>query len=120
MQLTPRPQRERKRKERYGENGENDGAASSFRSAPPARKASISLADENGVPGWAFPPLKVWAKGWHAGKHAWFKARVVKLRTQFPRIHVAFEEDEHGNTNTLALPELDAYLHAADVRARDW
>ena len=67
MQLTPRPQRERKRKERYGDNGENDGAASSFRSAPPARKASISLADENGVPGWAFPPLKVWAKGWQPG-----------------------------------------------------
>ena len=116
----PPPRRERKRKERFGDNGELDGAASSFRSNPVARKASISLADETGVPEFAFPSNQVWAKGWHAGKHAWFKARVVKLRVKFPRIHVKFLEDEHRNTHPLALPELDAYLHAADVRERDW
>ena len=116
----PPPRRERKRKERFGDNGELDGAASSFRSSPVARKASISLADETGVPEFAFPSNQVWAKGWHAGKHAWFKARVVKLRVKFPRIHVKFLEDEHRNTHPLALPELDAYLHAADVRERDW
>ena len=116
----PLPRRERKRKERFGDNGEFDGAASSFRSAPVARKASISLADETGIPGYALPPNLLWAKGWHAGEHAWFKARVVKLRVKFPRIHVKFLEDEHGSTHPLALPELDAYLHAADVRERDW
>ena len=62
------------------------------------------------------PPNIVWARGWHAGAHKWFRARVVQLRRAFPRIHVAFEEDEHGNSHKHALPELDAYLHAADVR----
>ena len=46
-----------------------------------------------------------------------FSLRVAKLRTTFPRIHVAFEEDAQGRTHKHALPELDAYLHAADVRA---
>jgi hypothetical protein len=111
--------RPRKRKERFGDNGEFDGAASSFRSAPPSRKKSVSLDDEVGVPAYAFPGGPLWAKGWHAGRHSWFKARVVKLRATFPRIHVEFEEDEHGNTNALALPELSAYVHAADVRPMD-
>lgn len=62
------------------------------------------------------PGSIVWAKGYHAGVHKWFKARVKKLRVQFPRIVVAYISDEAGNTNRLALPELDAYLHAADVR----
>ena len=112
--------RPRKRKERYGDNGELDGAARSFRSAAPARKKSVSLEDETGVPEFALPPNELWAKGWHAGRHSWFKAHVVKLRTKFPRIHVAFDEDEAGNTHALALPELSAYVHAADVQPRDW
>ena len=112
--------RERKRKQIYGANGELNYKASAFRSAPPLRKKSVSLDDETGVPNWAMPPNELWAKGFHAGKHAWFKAHVVKLRTQFPRIHVAFDSDEHGNTHALALPELSAYIHAADVRERDW
>jgi hypothetical protein len=112
--------RERKRKQRYGDAGELDGAASSFRSAPSARKKSVSFEDETSVPDFAFPPNELWAKGWHAGRHAWFRARVIKLRPKFPRIHVEFIADEGGNTNALALPELSAYVHAADVRPRDW
>ena len=46
--------------------------------------------------------------------------RVAKLRTAFPRIHVVYVADERGNANGLALPELSAYLCAADVRERDW
>jgi len=112
--------RERKRKQRYGDAGELDGAASSFRSAPSARKKSVSIEDETSVPDFAFPPNELWAKGWHAGRHAWFQARVIKLRPNFPRIHVEFTADEDGNTHALALPELSAYVHAADVRPRDW
>ena len=106
-----------KRKGHYGDAGEFDGAASSYRSAPIASKPAVSLADESGVPAFAMPPNRVWARGWHAGTHKWFKARVVKLRRAFPRIHVTFDADEQGNTHKHALPELDAYLHAADVRA---
>lgn len=112
--------RDRKRKQRFGDAGELDGAASSFRSAPSARKKSVSFEDETSVPDFAFPPNELWAKGWHAGRHAWFQARVIKLRPKFPRIHVEFAADEEGNTNALALPELSAYVHAADVRPRDW
>ena len=53
--------------------------------------------------------------GWHAGIKKWFTARVVKVRSAFPKIHVRFEADEAGNTHTLALPELDAYLHAGHI-----
>ena len=46
-----------------------------------------------------------------------FKASVVKLRGRFPPIHVAFLEDEGGNSNPLALTAVaSAYLTAADVR----
>ena len=106
-----------KRKAHYGDAGELDGSASSFRSAPVATtKPIVSLAEENGVPQFAMPGNRVWARGWHGGAHKWFKARVVALRVRFPRIHVAFEEDEHGSAHKLALPELDAYVCAADVR----
>ena len=72
------------------------------------------------MPDFAFPPNELWAKGWHAGRHAWFRARVIKLRSTFPRIHVEFTTDETGNSHALALPELSAYVHAADVRPCDW
>ena len=50
-----RPPRDRKRKERYGDNGEFDGAASSFRSAAVPRKPSIAPELEWGVPAFAMP-----------------------------------------------------------------
>ena len=43
------------------------------------------------------------------------KARVVKLRPRFPRIHVKYLADEHGATHALALPPVDAYLHAGQL-----
>ena len=58
---------------------------------------------------------RVQAMGWHAGTKKWFAARVVKIRKAFPKIHVRFVADEAGNTHALALPELDAYLHAGDI-----
>ena len=79
----------------------------------------MSLADESGIPAFALPPNRVWARGFYAGSHAWFKARVIKLRANFPRIHVQFEEDADGNKSKLALPELSAYLHAGEVAALD-
>ena len=41
--------------------------------------------------------------------------RDKEIRKAFPKIHVRFVADEAGNTHALALPELDAYLHAGDI-----
>ena len=121
LQPTPRQQRERKRKERYGDNGELEGPASSFRSAPAARKASIEASLEMGVPAFALPGEEVWAMGLHAGTRKRFKAEVIGLRKQFPRIIVKYTASEDGNTNAIALPEMPtAYLCAADVEPKDW
>ena len=118
---TPRAQRERKRKERFGDNGELDGAASSFRSAPAARKASVEASLEMGVPAYATTGEEVWAMGLHAGARKRFKAEVVGLRNQFPRIIVKYTAAEDGNTNAIALPEMNtAYLCAADIEPKDW
>ena len=117
----PRPQRERKRKAQYGDNGELDGAASSFRSAPAVRKASVDPSVEMGVPAYALPGEQVWAMGLHAGARKRFKAEVVKLRTQFPRIVVKYVAAEDDNTAAIALPEMrTAYLTMADVEPKDW
>ena len=85
-----------------------------------SHRATVSLAEETGVPAFATPGNELWAKGWHAGAHKWYKAQVVKLRVNFPRIVVKYLADDAGNSHRLALPELDAYLHAGDVRERDW
>ena len=53
--------RERKRKQRFGDNGELDGPASAFHSAQSARKASVDPAEEMGVPAYALPGETVWA-----------------------------------------------------------
>jgi len=117
----PRPQRERKRKTQYGDNGELDGAASSFRSVPAVRKASVDPSVEMGVPAYALPGEQVWAMGLHAGARKRFKAEVVKLRTQFPRIVVKYVAAEDDNTAAIALPEMrTAYLTMADVEPKDW
>ena len=118
---TPRPRRERKRKAQYGDNGELDGAASSFRSAPAARKASMDPSVEMGVPAYALPGEQIWAMGLHAGARKRFKAEVVKIRTQFPRIVVKYTATEDDNTAAIALPEMrTAYLTMADVEPKDW
>ena len=118
---TPRPQRERKRKAQYGDNGELEGAASSFRSAPARRKASVDSSVEMGIPAFAFPGEQVWAMGLHAGVRKRFKAMVVKLRPQFPRIVVKYTATEDDNTATITLPEMrTAYLTMADVEPKDW
>jgi integrase len=110
-----------KRKERFGDGGELDGPASHWRSAPTtSHRVTVSLTEEIGVPAFATPGNELWAKGWHAGAHKWYKAKVVKLRASFPRIVVKYLADDAGNSHRLALPELDAYLHAGDVRERDW
>ena len=54
-----RPQRERKRKAHYGDNGELDGT--NFRTIPAARKASVDPLVETGIPDYAAPGGEVWA-----------------------------------------------------------
>ena len=120
-QPTPRPQRQRKRKAQYGDNGELDGAASSFRSAPSKRKPSVDPSVEMGIPAFAIPGEQVWAMGLHAGSRRRFKAEVVGLRKQFPRIIVKYTATEDGNTAAIALPEMrTAYVTMADVEPKDW
>ena len=113
--------RQSKRKQRYGDGGELDGAASSFRSAPPSRKASIDPSVEMGVPSYALPGEQVWAMGLRAGVRMRFRAEVTKLRKQFPRIVVKYIATEEGQTSRHVLPDLiTAYLHMGDVEGRDW
>ena len=108
--------RQTKRKERYGDRGELDGAASSFRSAPPSRKASVDPRVEMGVPAYALPGEQVWAMGLRAGVRMRFKAEVVKLRSRFPRIHVKYVATEDGQTSAHVLPDmLTAFLHMGDI-----
>ena len=113
--------RQTKRKQRFGDNGELDGAASRFRSAPPSRKASVDPSVEMGVPAYSLPGEYVWAMGLRAGVRMRFKAEVIKLRKQFPRIVVKYTATEEDETNRHVLPDvLTAYLHMGDVEARDW
>ena len=59
--------------------------------------------------------------GLHAGTRKRFKAEVVSLRKQFPRIVVKYIADEDDNKAAIALPEMKtAYLMMADVEPKDW
>jgi hypothetical protein len=111
-----------KRKERFGDAGELDGAARAFRTAPLAPKSPVPLSHETSVPAFALPGNgQLWALGWHGGVRQWFKAEVVALRVRFPRVHVRFVEDAHGSTHKLALPTpVEAYVHAGMLLERDW
>jgi hypothetical protein len=101
---------------RFGESGELDGAASSFRSAPMARKVSVSPTAEIDVPAYVEPGETILAMGLHAGIRKRFKAVVIKIRKQFPRIVVKYVADEGGGTHPLQLPDpVTAYLTSSDV-----
>ena len=66
---------------------------------------------------------QVWAMGLHAGTRKRFKAEVVKLRPQFPRIVVKYTATEDDNTAAISitLPEIrTVYLTIADVELKDW
>ena len=74
-----------------------------------------------GVPAYALPGEEVWAMGLHASTRKRFKAEVLSLRTQFPRIVVKYIATEDGNTALIALPEMrTAYVTMADVEPKDW
>ena len=106
-----------KRANKFGDRGEFEGAASAFRSTPIPSKPMPPLAMEYSVPAYCLPGEgQIWAYGLHAGIRKRFKARVLKLRTAFPRIVVRYEEDEDGQSHSLALPEVKtAYLSADQV-----
>jgi hypothetical protein len=88
-----------------------------YRSKPPlpSRRSATSLEDESAVPGFVAPGARVWARGWFAGCGEWFVARVVKVRPNFPRVHVSYLLDSAGNGGALCLPPMDAYLCATDL-----
>ena len=95
--------------------------ASSFRSAPPSRKASVDPSHEMGVPAYALPGEQVVAMGLRGGVRLRFRAEVTALRKTFPRIVVKYVSTEEGETNPVALPEIrTAYLMMADVFPKDW
>ena len=101
----------------FGRQGELDGAGV-YRSKPPrpSSRSATSLEDETAVPDFVTPGAHVWARGWFAGCGEWFKARVVKVRPNFPRVHVCYLQDSAGNGGALCLPPMDAYLCATDLR----
>jgi hypothetical protein len=101
---------------RFGDAGEQDGAGRSFRSVPVASKPIMSLADESAVPAYAVVGAQVWAVGLHAGVRKRFRAEVIRLRKQFPRIVVKYVATEAGGTHKLELPDpITAYLTMTDL-----
>ena len=51
------------------------------------------------------------------GSRAWFRAKVVALRSRYPPIHIKFTATLEGVTHRLALPEpVTAYVNADGVR----
>ncbi len=77
-------QRSVRKRARYGDAGELDGAASSFRSEPPLRKPSIDPSYEMGVPEYVVPGSQVLAYGLHAGSRKRFRAQVSAVRKSDP------------------------------------
>jgi multidrug efflux pump subunit AcrA (membrane-fusion protein) len=83
-----------------------DEPASSYRSAPPSRKPSVDPSVDMGVPAFAMPGKEVRATGLFGGARMAFRARVVELRKQFPRIVVEYTATVDGVTARHALPEM--------------
>ena len=103
-------------KRRFGDGGELDGPARAFRSAPLARRASVSAADERAIPEWCAVGARVLAEGWHGGRRM-FRARVLGHRDRFPRVIVAYEANEAGATDPLSLPTPKwGYAHAGQLQ----
>ena len=75
---------------------------------------------------WGFPPSPSQASrsgrwGCTQALVVRFKAEVVGLRKQFPRIIVKYTATEDGNTAAIALPEMrTAYVTMVDVEPKDW
>ena len=95
-----------------------DGKASSFQTTPVPRRGQARLSIETSVPVWATPGADILAYGLHAGTRKLFRAQVVNVRAQFPRIVVKYISTLDGTgTHTLQLPELQtAYLTSADIQ----
>jgi len=87
QQQTSRFGRLVKSADKFGTRGEMDGAASSFMSTPVPRRAMPDVSVETSVPAWANPGSPIlFAWGLHAGTRKRFRAKVLKLRPQYPRI----------------------------------
>ena len=68
------------------------------------------------MPEWAQPGSQIYALGLHAGVRKQFKAKVLRLRPQFPRIVVQYTETMDGGTSAIELPEMKtAYLTSDDI-----
>ena len=103
---------------KFGDKGEMDGAASSFKSSPMPRREMPPVSVETSVPAWAMPGGgEIYAYGLHAGSRKLFRAKVLRLRTQYPRIVVEYLSTEDGSgTSALELPEMrTAYLTINDI-----
>ena len=118
QQLSSRSGRSVKPAQKFGSKGEFEGAASSFKSSPVPRRALPPVSVETSVPAFAMPGGgEIYAYGLHAGVRKRFRAKVLRLRTQFPRIVVEYLSTEDGSgTNALELPEMrTAYLTTNDI-----
>ena len=114
--------RKRKAKEFFGDGGEQDGAASKFKSATlSASKPFVSAEEESIIPDYAHVGATILAVGFQGGQHKLFKSTVIGHRVKFPRIVVEFLSDPAtGSTSSLVLPSPDtAYVHAGMIQAID-
>ena len=75
---------------KFGDAGEFDGPARSFASSCVPSKVVAPLADETSVPDYCTEGAKVFATGLRGGiiLPFAFEATIVKVRSQFPRLHV--------------------------------
>jgi len=118
QQQSSRSGRSVKPAQKFGSMGELEGAASSFNFMPVRRRAMPPVSVETSVPAFAMPGGgEIYAYGLHAGVRKRFRAKVLCLRTQFPRIVVEYLSTEDGlGTSPMELPEMHtAYLTANDI-----
>ena len=99
-----------------------DGPARAFKSAAATQKAAVDVSEEVGVPGFCMPGEEVYAMGLFAGSRMKFRAKVLRLRQQWPRIVIEYTATADGEgTHRHELPEMiTAYVWGRDVWAKDW
>jgi len=101
---------------KFGSNRENETRASEWHSVPTSSRPEFDPNLEMHVPDFAAVGVSILATGLLAGVRMQFRATVVKIRPQFPRIVVRYVSTMEGISLPIALPEVNtAYLTAAEI-----
>ena len=109
------------KRKRYGDGAEATLPPSKWASTPASRKPDVDASVDYGVPAFALPGEEVYASGLRAGFRLRFRATVLRLRAQFPRIVVRYDATEDGNAAKPLLPYVGtAYVTMDQVAPRNW